>query len=146
LHDLLSSEAGIRRKALDDVGIPSGDPLDQAELRYVWMCEQRAAILLVPDGHDVYAAVAVPSEGAWKRIAVLLCSCFNDSQRILDDFVQVENRLDGGREMVVHASTGGNHDYQQTEGAFHDLRRGSERSDIFRPHRFRMFAQRRLHL
>jgi hypothetical protein len=102
---------------------------DKVQLTYAALGNDstQQAILAVQSMQMTYAAVAVPTNHGWKRIAVFSCWCkyeMTAGEDTLDDFVQLTLAPSGAEEMpwrfelVLSASGGGTGIYEKDEAHY----------------------------
>lgn len=123
VRDLRSDDRAVRRRAQRLLGVNedffSDDGAEVIGLQYFSQGAAGKPVVMVRAKHGAfeYAAIAVPSSGGWKRLAVFECFCKYDND---PSFVDIGyGPLDYGQAVVtVHASGGGTGDYEQTEAWF----------------------------
>jgi len=113
-------------------------PVDIVQLFYAALGsdDTRAAVLAVAASQMTYAAVAIPSDKGWTRIATFDCWCkydMNGPRDVLSEFVQLHYFFERGGlpnpqhyELVLRASGGGSGIYVQDE-AHYRIRHGELR-------------------
>jgi hypothetical protein len=140
VRDLRSSNGDVRAKALSAVGVPDALkeiawPLDsrtlqyvvrtpeQVELRYAALGsdDTQQAIVAVQIGDSAFVTVATPVGNAWKRVGQFNCWCKYDTNRLLDEFMEVRRAPEPNVyrfELVLRASGGGSGISSQDEAHF----------------------------
>jgi hypothetical protein len=140
VRDLHSSNEEVRSKALSAVGVSAAlrrklwhrddgtsvyavNAAEQVELRYAALGsdDSQQAIVAVQIGDSAFVTVATPVGNGWKRVGQFNCWCKYDTNRLLDEFMEVRRAPEPNVyrfELVLRASGGGSGMSSQDEAHF----------------------------